>query len=66
MSISIIYNGEVIDEESLQRVNPDDIYRAVSSEIVMRQNQNYADQEANRLQAWLGDFVVRFWGRGQS
>lgn len=60
--IEIVYNGEVVDEESLQKFDPDKIYRAISAEIVMRQNENYADREAGKLQEWLGNFVVRCYG----
>lgn len=64
-AIDVIYNGEVVDETALQSFNPEDVYKAVSAEIVSRQNDNYADSEAAHLQAWLGDFVVRFFGNGK-
>lgn len=55
-------DGEVVEAET---VDFDTVCKRAQSEIAARQNENYADPEAARLQSWLGDFVAAVFRSGK-
>ena len=66
MSILDLFKPDVIDgevDDDAITVDFDTVYKRAQREIAARQNENYADPEAAKLQTWLGEFVVG-WFRG--
>lgn len=60
--ISIVYNGEVVDETNIQEYNLNDILDAVEERIAQLQNRNYASKEAQLLMDWESKIVARLYG----
>lgn len=48
-----VYQGEIVDTIDFEQV-----YQRAMARIVLLQNENYADKEAQALQTWLCDFLL--------